>query len=225
MSNQIARVLGQLAAVPFLAVAGTLLAIREAAQDRGLVRSTFRIGDRKMRRPKNFDTASGRIVFAIVGEELERRAAEGADLDSFTDREITRISRYARHPLETWRDVLDFFASQGILSRAWRLRLPNGRGGWRVPTWDAHGNALPGNRATCPQSPIEEEPQSFWPSQMDANAKARALNTLYASEPRDNSGTEPPKVRIKETHFECYYILPSGASEWPHTVGHDAPRF
>lgn len=225
MSNQITRVLGRLAAVPFLAVAGAAVSLYEAAQDHGLVRSSFRIGDRVVHRPKSFDGASERIVFAIVGEELERRAADGADLNSFTDREIARIPRYARHSLETWWDVLDFFASQGILSRAWRLRLPDGRGGWRIPTWDAHGNPLPGNRAAHPQSPIEEEPWSFWPSQMDANAKARALTALYASEPRDDSGTEPTKVLIRETHFECYYILPSGASEWPHAVGHDAPRF
>lgn len=211
------KVLTFLFGVPFVAVAGTVLKVREALQRRGLVRGTFRIGDREVERPAAFDEGDRKIVFAIVGEQLERLAHEGGILDGFTDREIRRITRYARYSLEAWHDVLSFFVKEGILVRSWRLVLPKEPHGVQVPTWDANGHPLPDPTRIWPHDARTDAPSFFWPDRLDDATRARVLGTCYACEPSDGPGDVPLLfARLEEQHFETIHAILKGTQEWPH---------
>ncbi len=213
----LAKAASKLIAVPFLALTGGILWAVETAQDLGLVRKEFRVGDRKVRRPEAFDAGDRAIVFAIVGGQLEQLAADGAVLESFTDRNIGRITRYARYSLEAWHDVLDFFVTEGIIVRSWRLVLPKEPHGVRVPTWDANGHPLPDPARIWPHDARTDAPSFFWPDRLDDATRARLLGTRYACEPSDGPGDVPLLfARLEEQHFETIHAIPKGSQEWPH---------
>lgn len=222
--SSISTAISRLIAIPVLGVIGAVVEAAETLKGHGLVRKRFRIGDRVVCRPHAFDGKDARIVFAIVAERLEQLAWQGAVLESFTDRGIVRIGRYARYPLETWHAVLDHFVAEGILARSWRLVLPKEPSGVQVPTWGATGQPLPRRDRVAPHDHRLDDPAFFWPDDLSDEERERALGATYACEPSINPEDPPfPCARLAEQHFERVYAIPSGTGEYPHAGR--GPRF
>ncbi len=200
-----------LIAIPIIGLACAAITLDEVPERLGIARSRFQIGDRLILRPKAFRfSRDHRAAFAIIGERLERLSRDGAFLTEFSDSEILACERYRRFSLRAWHDVLDFFVGEGLLTRSWRLVLPNGQDGVHVPNWAADGGPVPGlDHVPTNRDPLQGE-LPFWPGRLDYAVKLGMVGQPYAIA----KGYGSHRIMLTEQHFEAVYDLERAAGEW-----------